>query len=129
MQGLSEAAGSDVLISFTPHLMPMTRGMQSTCYVKMADGVDVQQLRQRLEVQYAANTLLLSWYHVCDCVVHVKLFTVAAVPLLLCFVTSLCPKSLIGDSSISCTLHHEHALQIMHSSCSACTLCPSYVVR
>ena len=51
LQGLSEAAGSDVLISFTPHLMPMTRGMQSTCYVKMADGVDVQQLRQRLEVQ------------------------------------------------------------------------------
>ena len=50
VQGLTEAAGSDVLISFTPHLMPMTRGMQSTCYVKMADGVDVQQLRQRLEV-------------------------------------------------------------------------------
>ena len=55
MQGLSEAAGSDVLISFTPHLMPMTRGMQSTCYVKMANGVDVQQLRQRLEVQCDAN--------------------------------------------------------------------------
>jgi len=47
---LTEAAGSDVTISFTPHLMPMTRGMQSTCYVKMAQGVDVQQLRQRLEV-------------------------------------------------------------------------------
>lgn len=50
MQGLTEAAGSDVLISFTPHLMPMTRGMQSTCYVKMSQGVDVQQLRQKLEV-------------------------------------------------------------------------------
>lgn len=50
VQGLTEAAGSDVTISFTPHLMPMTRGMQSTCYVKMAQGVDVQQLRQRLEV-------------------------------------------------------------------------------
>lgn len=57
-QGLSEAAGSDVLISFTPHLMPMTRGMQSTCYVKMANGVDVQQLRQRLEEQYADETFV-----------------------------------------------------------------------
>ena len=50
LKGLTEAAGSPVTISFTPHLMPMTRGMQSTCYVKMADGVEVQQLRQRLQV-------------------------------------------------------------------------------
>lgn len=50
LQGLSEAAGSDVTISFTPHLMPMTRGMQSTCYVKLAQGATVDQLRQKLQV-------------------------------------------------------------------------------
>ena len=37
-------------ISFTPHLMPMTRGMQSTCYVKLAHGATVDQLRQKLQV-------------------------------------------------------------------------------
>eukprot|EP00891_Asterochloris_glomerata_P004568 jgi/Astpho2/4568/fgenesh1_pm.00067_%23_31_t len=52
-QGLSEAAGSDVTISFTPHLMPMTRGMQSTCYVKLAQGATVDQLRQKLQDKYA----------------------------------------------------------------------------
>ena len=35
--------------------MPMTRGMQSTCYVKLAGGADVQQLRQRLEVRNLLN--------------------------------------------------------------------------
>jgi len=47
-QGLSEAAGSDVKVSFTPHLMPMSRGMLCTIYAKTADGVDGAQCRQAL---------------------------------------------------------------------------------
>ena len=51
LQGLSDAAKTDVTISFTPHLMPMTRGMQSTIYVKLAGGATVDELRTELKVQ------------------------------------------------------------------------------
>ncbi|KAI9108340.1 hypothetical protein K1719_020531 [Acacia pycnantha] len=47
-QGLSDAARSRVTISFTPHLIPMSRGMQSTIYVEMAPGVSIEDLHQQL---------------------------------------------------------------------------------
>lgn len=47
-QGLSVAFGSKVTLSFTPHLMPMSRGMQSTIYVQMVRGVTVEDLHQHL---------------------------------------------------------------------------------
>ncbi|XP_047967586.1 probable N-acetyl-gamma-glutamyl-phosphate reductase, chloroplastic [Salvia hispanica] len=51
-QGLSEAAKSKVTVSFTPHLMPMSRGMQSTIYVEMASGASIEDLRQHLRHVY-----------------------------------------------------------------------------
>ncbi|XP_010540982.1 PREDICTED: probable N-acetyl-gamma-glutamyl-phosphate reductase, chloroplastic [Tarenaya hassleriana] len=51
-QGLSDAAKSKVTISFTPHLMPMIRGMQSTMYVEMAPGVKIEDLYQQLRMTY-----------------------------------------------------------------------------
>lgn len=51
-QGLTEAAGRDVLVSFTPHLMPMSRGMCSTIYVRMAPGVTVDDLRAAMTEAY-----------------------------------------------------------------------------
>lgn len=51
-QGLSDAARSKVTVSFTPHLMPMSRGMQSTIYVEMASGVTAEDLYQQLKVSY-----------------------------------------------------------------------------
>ncbi|KAL7246805.1 hypothetical protein ACSBR2_001835 [Camellia fascicularis] len=51
-QGLSEAANSEVTVSFTPHLMPMSRGMQSTIYVELAPGVSVEDLYQHLRIFY-----------------------------------------------------------------------------
>ncbi|CAA3000742.1 probable N-acetyl-gamma-glutamyl-phosphate reductase, chloroplastic [Olea europaea subsp. europaea] len=51
-QGLSDAANSEVNVSFTPHLMPMSRGMQSTIYVEMAPGVSIQDLYQHLSSFY-----------------------------------------------------------------------------
>jgi len=51
-QGLSDAVGSDVTISFTPNLMPMSRGMMSTMFVQMKQGVTIDHLRQRLVDQY-----------------------------------------------------------------------------
>ncbi|KAL7002772.1 N-acetyl-gamma-glutamyl-phosphate reductase [Sarracenia purpurea var. burkii] len=51
-QGLSEAASSEVTVSFTPHLMPMSRGMQSTIYVELAPKVSVEDLYQHLRLFY-----------------------------------------------------------------------------
>ncbi|KAJ7976718.1 N-acetyl-gamma-glutamyl-phosphate reductase [Quillaja saponaria] len=51
-QGLSDAARSNITISFTPHLMPMTRGMQSTIYVEVAPGVGIEDLYQQLKTSY-----------------------------------------------------------------------------
>jgi N-acetyl-gamma-glutamyl-phosphate reductase len=47
-QGLSDAAGAEVVVSFTPHLIPMSRGMQSTMYVQLADGQTADSLREAL---------------------------------------------------------------------------------
>lgn len=51
-QGLSDATNSKVTVSFTPHLMPMSRGMQSTIYVEMAPGVSTMDLYQHLKSFY-----------------------------------------------------------------------------
>ncbi|KXZ43380.1 hypothetical protein GPECTOR_92g603 [Gonium pectorale] len=51
-QGLSEAAGAPVRISFTPHLINMSRGMQCTSYVKLAPGVTAEDLRAHLAATY-----------------------------------------------------------------------------
>jgi len=52
-QELAKAAGTDVLVSFTPHLVPMNRGIFSTIYVQMKPGVTATDLRQALIDQYA----------------------------------------------------------------------------
>jgi len=52
-QGLSAAAGRKITISFTPHLMPMNRGILSTIYVRMSKGAGIDDLRRTLEAAYA----------------------------------------------------------------------------
>lgn len=54
-QGLSRAAGRPVTVSFTPHLMPMNRGILSTIYVRLVKGVTVEDLRRTLEGAYAGE--------------------------------------------------------------------------
>lgn len=49
-QELSRAAGSTVLVTFAPHLAPMTRGLLTTCYAKMTSGLE--DVRSALEVAY-----------------------------------------------------------------------------
>ncbi|HYD66470.1 N-acetyl-gamma-glutamyl-phosphate reductase [Azospirillum sp.] len=51
-QELRLAAGRPVTVSFTPHLVPMNRGMMSTIYVRMADGANADDLRDALVKQY-----------------------------------------------------------------------------
>src|ERR671927_228499 len=40
VQNLTHAAGRDVTVSFTPTLVPMSRGILATCSAKLAPGVD-----------------------------------------------------------------------------------------
>jgi len=51
-QGLSDAVGRPILVNFTPHLMPMNRGMLSSIYVKLAKGASAEDLRATLLSRY-----------------------------------------------------------------------------
>jgi N-acetyl-gamma-glutamyl-phosphate reductase len=53
VQNLSKAAGTDVTVSFTPTLVPMSRGILATCSAKLAPGVDPQSARAAYEKAYA----------------------------------------------------------------------------
>ncbi len=52
-QGLSLAAGRPVLVNFTPHLMPMSRGILSSIYVRLRNGVKPADLHAALAERYA----------------------------------------------------------------------------
>jgi N-acetyl-gamma-glutamyl-phosphate reductase len=54
-QELSAAAGRSLNIVFTPHLMPMNRGILSTIYVKLTPGHTAADLRSTLETAYAGE--------------------------------------------------------------------------
>lgn len=51
-QELSRAAGLPLTVSFTPHLVPMTRGMLVTIYAKVSEGVKEEDLRKCWLEQY-----------------------------------------------------------------------------
>lgn len=54
-QELSRAANTAVQVSFTPHLMPLKRGMLATIRVKMTQGQSVDSLREILAKRYAGE--------------------------------------------------------------------------
>ncbi len=51
-QEISRAAGQPLVASFTPHLVPMSRGELVTCHVRLARGAGVADLRARLAQAY-----------------------------------------------------------------------------
>ena len=51
-QELSRAYGDDLLVTFTPHLIPMNRGELETIYVNLEDGKTADDLRNILKKQY-----------------------------------------------------------------------------
>ncbi len=51
-QELSFAAGCEVEMVFTPHLVPMNRGILSTCYARLRAGIKPQAIRDTLEDFY-----------------------------------------------------------------------------
>src|ERR671913_361619 len=53
IQNLSQAAGTSVSVSFTPTLVPMSRGILATCSAKLLPGVDAAQARSAYAKAYA----------------------------------------------------------------------------
>ncbi|HXV24486.1 MAG TPA: N-acetyl-gamma-glutamyl-phosphate reductase [Alphaproteobacteria bacterium] len=51
-QGLGEAAARPVTVTFTPHLVPMNRGILATIYVRLANGESAAELRRVLAQRY-----------------------------------------------------------------------------
>ncbi len=51
-QALSKQYGDDVTINFTPHLVPMSRGILSTIYVTLNDGITTESIHQSLHKAY-----------------------------------------------------------------------------
>jgi N-acetyl-gamma-glutamyl-phosphate reductase len=52
-QELAAAAGVSMVVSFTPHLTPMNRGIHSTIYAALAPGVQPAQIGEALQAAYA----------------------------------------------------------------------------
>jgi N-acetyl-gamma-glutamyl-phosphate reductase len=51
-QGMGWAGAGDVVVNFTPHLVPMNRGILESIYVRHAQGQDHARLRRVLEDAY-----------------------------------------------------------------------------
>ncbi len=51
-QGLGKAAGKKVIVNFTPHLLPMNRGILASIYVRLEAAAGVRDLRALLEKRY-----------------------------------------------------------------------------
>jgi N-acetyl-gamma-glutamyl-phosphate reductase len=49
---LSQQAGEPILLTFVPHLVPMSRGMQTTLYATLKSGVDEHQVGHCLQSFY-----------------------------------------------------------------------------
>ena len=54
-QCLADFAGQPMRVTFTPHLMPMSRGILATIYVRLAQGVAAADLHAALGTAYAGE--------------------------------------------------------------------------
>lgn len=52
-QVYSDYAGKDVIIQFTPHLLPVDRGILATCYADLCEGVTAAQVSKAFADMYA----------------------------------------------------------------------------
>lgn len=51
-QALSDLCGKSITLQFTPHLVPMARGILSTCYAKLKDGVTADRVDEAFHAMY-----------------------------------------------------------------------------
>lgn len=54
-QGLAACGLAQPRLTFTPHLIPMTRGLLATCYATLRSGVTAAQVRETYEAAYAGE--------------------------------------------------------------------------
>ena len=52
-QELSEAYGQNIRLDFTPHLIPMQRGILATCYAALCDGISEDDVRKAYHDAYS----------------------------------------------------------------------------
>lgn len=52
-QGLSQVAGREVRVTFTPHLVPMSRGMLATVYLDLADNLSAAEAIEIYKDRYS----------------------------------------------------------------------------
>lgn len=57
-QEIGKAAGREVIVNFTPHLIPMSRGELVTCYVRLAGGATTDGLRDALTAAYQGKPFI-----------------------------------------------------------------------
>lgn len=57
-QELSKAAKQDIILSFTPHLIPMKRGILSTIYADLKDGISDQDILNAYSKYYSDSPFI-----------------------------------------------------------------------
>ena len=50
--GMDYQAGESIFINFTPHLVPMNRGILATCYASLKEGVNAEAVQAAYEKYY-----------------------------------------------------------------------------
>ena len=55
LQGLGRRISGEMPFAFSPHLVPMNRGIVSTCYFRFRGDVEEAELRRRFEQQYGES--------------------------------------------------------------------------
>lgn len=57
-QTLSTVAGEEVMITFTPHLLPVNRGILSTCYASLNSDLSAEDVHALYAARYADETFV-----------------------------------------------------------------------
>lgn len=60
-QELSNIAGEDIALSFTPHLLPINRGILATCYAKLNQEISLEEVHKLYTTMYNYE----SFVHIC----------------------------------------------------------------
>ena len=55
---LSQAGGAKASVAFTPHLVPMSRGLLATCYARPRDGVTPEKLNEAAAALYVKEPFI-----------------------------------------------------------------------
>jgi len=57
-QAIKAFAGKSSIVRFTPHIVPMNRGMIASCHVTLSEGITIDDLRETYEARYAQDPFI-----------------------------------------------------------------------